>query len=85
MFSIRHVEEDRWAVISEDDVSLFLGTLRECEDWLDAHENQSRPRRGFFGWLRSLFRGEPSSAPKQNESNSRQDERVDQPVPDRNH
>jgi len=54
MHSIRRVEDDRWAVIDADDVTVFVGTLRECEDWLDRDENIHRPQRS---WFRRLFGG----------------------------
>lgn len=66
-YSIRHVEADRWTVINDDDVAVFTGSLRDCEDWLDSWENASRPRRSpwqlLIAPLRRLFGGPPDAAP----------------------
>lgn len=42
MFSIRYESENRWSVTDQNDETVFKGSLPECEDWLDHHENQSR-------------------------------------------
>jgi hypothetical protein len=56
-YSIRHSEADRWTVINDDDMAVFTGSLRECEDWLDSWENAARPRRSLMRTLFDRMRG----------------------------
>lgn len=41
-------------MVDADDVPVFTGTLRECEDWLDYHENLERTSvlRRVLNWFR---------------------------------
>jgi len=38
-FEVRPAESDQWVVFDEDEQSVFTGTYRQCEDWLDVYEN----------------------------------------------
>jgi len=52
-----------WAVLDEQDRPLYLGTYRQCEDWLDRRQNlalspaaMAPPKRAtVIGWLRCWF------------------------------
>ena len=71
MYSMRQAEPDRWSVIDSDDVQVFVGTLLECEDWLDHEENVSNPRvslvKSFVRRLGRLFSRNDRSEPKSKE------------------
>jgi hypothetical protein len=59
MYKLRSFDDQRWAVVDPDDREVHVGTLRECEDWLDQRENVSRssiPREpGSRSWLKRLW------------------------------
>ena len=42
MFRLTTHEENRWSLINENEETVFVGTLSECEDWLDRMENIQR-------------------------------------------
>ncbi len=66
-YTLRHIEDDQWDVHSADDVSVFVGTLRDCEDWLDRQENRERKRGSLFKsmsrWVRRLVTGDREETP----------------------
>jgi hypothetical protein len=39
MYQVRPAENDRFSIFDEQGNVLFTGALRECEMWLDLHEN----------------------------------------------
>lgn len=69
MYRISDASGSQWAVVDETDRVWFVGTPRECEDWLDLQENlkrQNQPRpasqwRRAWGALVRLFRRDPAS------------------------
>ncbi|MDA0832293.1 MAG: hypothetical protein O2955_04280 [Planctomycetota bacterium] len=62
MFQVHPLEGFRWIIVDDEDNQVFEGTWRECESWLDVHENLTTisPPRSFLNrcW-QSLF-GEKS-------------------------
>jgi hypothetical protein len=40
MYSIETLTGDRWAVIGEGGQTACVGTMRQCEDWLDYQQNR---------------------------------------------
>ncbi|MBS0262962.1 MAG: hypothetical protein JSS02_13540 [Planctomycetes bacterium] len=42
MFSLVMNNDSQWAVTNEAGETTFQGTMRDCEDWLDGHENVAR-------------------------------------------
>lgn len=67
MFRIQPVACEQWSIVDERDESVFVGTLGQCEDWLDFYENhQRREKVGLFRWwslIRNLFRTEALAKP----------------------
>lgn len=62
MYRIQPVTGDQWTIVDERDESVFVGTLKQCEDWLDFQENasgRSQTRGGWWEWLRQFFRRSP--------------------------
>jgi hypothetical protein len=56
-FRVHSASGDQWTIIDERDQVVFVGTKRQCEDWLDCHEN-AQPRPSFLkAWIRALFGG----------------------------
>ena len=54
VFRVEFVSGDQWKVIDAHDESVFVGTMREVEDWLDYHDNL-RPRSVSPGvWLQNF-------------------------------
>jgi hypothetical protein len=61
-FRVDSVSGDQWTIINERDQVMFVGTKRQCEDWLDCHEN-AQPRQSFVNaWISALF-GKRREAP----------------------
>jgi len=69
MYKLRHVNKDRWSVLDADDVPVFEGTLRECEDWLDHRENLAANRPSLLHricrWVARFCRGCRAGAPEE--------------------
>ena len=42
MFRLSTHDETRWSLLDSHDQTVFVGTLSECEDWLDRMENVQR-------------------------------------------
>ena len=42
MFRLSTHDENRWSLLDAHDETVFVGTLSECEDWLDRMENVQR-------------------------------------------
>ena len=57
MFQLRPGEAPKWQIVNIRDETVFTGTLRQCEDWLDLQENVSRPHRQPFAQMATLVRG----------------------------
>jgi hypothetical protein len=61
MYHIRPYSADRWLIVDEENDALLVGTLRECEDWLDFQENQESRQLAAAqgthgsGWLHWLW------------------------------
>jgi hypothetical protein len=54
-YRVHSVHGDQWTIIDDRDQVVFVGTMRQCEDWLDCHDN-SQPRPSFVkAWIRALF------------------------------
>lgn len=41
MYRIEVLFGDRWAVVGQDGQTECVGTMRQCEDWLDFQENRA--------------------------------------------
>jgi hypothetical protein len=55
MYRIHSVQGDQWTIVDEGGQPVFVGTKRQCEDWLDLQENiRPRPSR-YKAWIRRLF------------------------------
>jgi len=62
MFRLNHSGDDRWEVIAAGH-SVFTGTMRQVEDWLDSQENadrqlnlHERPSRMSMATIRRLIK-----------------------------
>lgn len=44
MFRLHWLQAEQWALHNEQEDEVFRGTLVQCENWLDAYENDVRPR-----------------------------------------
>lgn len=42
MFRLSTYDENRWSLVDTHDETVFVGSLSECEDWLDQMENVQR-------------------------------------------
>lgn len=42
MFRLTTNDENQWSLLDENEETVFVGTLSECEDWLDQMENVQR-------------------------------------------
>jgi hypothetical protein len=68
MYRIASAAGSQWAIVDETDRVWFVGTPRECEDWLDLQENLQRQQqkrahwRRFISSLMRFFRRDPASA-----------------------
>ncbi len=54
MFHVERIAGDQWKVIDEDCRTVFIGTMRQAEDWLDCQENARRQPVPTGVWLRNL-------------------------------
>jgi hypothetical protein len=52
MFRVEYVPE--WKIVDENDKVVFVGTMRQAEDWLDFRENAQRQTLSTGVWLRNL-------------------------------
>lgn len=57
MYRIQQTTDGQWTIVDERDEVALVGTLRECEDWLDFQENAERLSAGHPGWWRGIVRG----------------------------
>ena len=53
MYELRSTSADQWSVVDDDGEPVYVGSLRQCEDWLDRQENRLRSSRP--GVLRRLW------------------------------
>ncbi len=53
MFHVERAAGDQWKVIDEDHKIVFIGTMRQAEDWLDFQENVRRQPVPTGVWLRN--------------------------------
>jgi hypothetical protein len=53
MFGVEYVFDDQWKIIDENDKVVFVGTIRQAEDWLDFRENAKRQTVSIGVWLRN--------------------------------
>lgn len=57
-----------WTIVDQSEAVVFVGTLRECEDWLDAQDrarvSRSTQENSIRRFLRRLFRKSGASPPK---------------------
>lgn len=68
MYRIQTSTGAQWTIVDEREEVVFVGTLRECEDWLDFQENAQRKSRESRGWLSQLwrwFRRQPAAEMRQ--------------------
>ncbi len=58
VYAVRPTEGGLWQVVDEEDRTIFSGSKRDCEDWLDAWENLSPENRSLkpFAWFGRLMR-----------------------------
>jgi hypothetical protein len=74
MYRIQSAAGNRSSIVDEEDQVRFVGTLRQCEDWLDAQENCPARESRFVAWARrawQVLRGtsnEPAAMPEQAEA-----------------
>ena len=57
MFELRSTSAGQWSVVDDDGEPVYVDSLRQCEDWLDRHENRlrsSKPGVRRRLWLRVL-------------------------------
>lgn len=61
-FNLRHHNQDRWNILTENDTPAFTGTLTECEAWLDQEErtatkpaNSRISLESILTWLYNLY------------------------------
>jgi hypothetical protein len=55
MYRISSAAGNRSSVVDEDDQVRFVGTLRECENWLDSQENTRAHESRFIVWARRAW------------------------------
>lgn len=69
MYRISSAAGNRSSVVDEDDQVRFVGTLRQCEDWLDSQENSRVHESRLIAWARRAWQllwgtlNDPSAAP----------------------
>jgi hypothetical protein len=74
MYRIQSAAGNRSSIVDEDDQVRFVGTLRQCEDWLDAQENCLVRESRFSAWARRLWQtlrgisNDPAAMPEQAET-----------------
>jgi hypothetical protein len=65
MYRIQPAAGEQWAIVDERDESVYVGSLRGCEDWLDFQENVKArlpvEEKGWWRRLWRLFRKSPAS------------------------
>jgi hypothetical protein len=73
MYRIQTLSGDQWSVADESDLVVFVGTLAQCQDWLDFQDHaRSRPI-ALKARLRQLWerlRRKPAEAPHQPPENA---------------
>jgi hypothetical protein len=42
MYRVRDIQRDQWMIVDDRDQTVFVGTKRQAEDWLDYQENAQR-------------------------------------------
>ena len=42
MFRVEPTEGDHWKIVDQNDNTVFVGTMREAEEWLDCRDNLYR-------------------------------------------
>jgi hypothetical protein len=53
MFRVEPTQGDQWRIVDENDNTVFVGTMREAEEWLDCRDNAFRQTATAGGWLRN--------------------------------
>ena len=51
---LKHVDGKSWAIYDDGNDKVFVGTRRQCEEWLDLQENLARTGTCCCGWLKRL-------------------------------
>ncbi|MGE5191559.1 MAG: hypothetical protein ACM3U2_03600 [Deltaproteobacteria bacterium] len=54
LIAVEYVSGDQWKVIDDNKKVVFVGSLRQTEDWLDFQENIQRQLEPTGVWLRNL-------------------------------
>jgi len=54
MFRVEITQGDQWKIVVDNASTVFIGTMREAEDWLDSHENVQRQPATAGGWFLSV-------------------------------
>jgi hypothetical protein len=70
MYRINSAAGNRSSIVDEEEQVRFVGTLRQCEDWLDAQENCPSQESRFTAWARRawhVLRGISSDPPAEPE------------------
>lgn len=71
MYRVKQLDNESWAIVDRGDATLFVGTMRQCEDWLDHRQNMDRLANRISLWKRivrwvwrccSRKRAEPSGS-----------------------
>ena len=53
MFRVEPTEGDHWKIVDQNDNTVFVGTMREAEEWLDCRDNLYRRPATAGGWFRN--------------------------------
>lgn len=58
MYRVEQNDGETWAVLGPHEATVFTGTLRQCEHWLDRQENLNRTAAAArrAGWMMRLGR-----------------------------